>query len=40
MTAKDLWAKWLTLYGWLGGHPTVAGFVVGFLAGVVACKAL
>ncbi len=38
MTAKDLWAKLVTLYGWLGGHPTVAGFAVGFLTGVVVMK--
>lgn len=40
MKLADLWQKWLTLYSWLGGHPTVAGLIIGAIAGFVAGKAL
>lgn len=40
MKIADVWEKAKVAYQWLGGHPTVAGLLVGFVTGVTIAKAL
>jgi len=38
MTIAEAWEKAKVAYQWLGGHPLVAGLIIGFLAGAVVFK--